>query len=341
MDSLPSLPTGEGWIWSPEFLDKFERITIRKRRTFHPDPEKLGKKFEVNKLKQNDVKSFVELFSKKPEKVISKSKVGQKLVKSLTEADIKKALAPHITAFRSVEQGYKNLIKQWEKYTKDLLWMIDHLDITAKKAQRPKSNPGVSYVPPKFGTVLDIIGINKDKSIKVVRGGEGDEIISIDSINLGRCAGMIYSFLLKQDDPLSKCSFNKRQIGAATGYSVRSSGFSNAISKLVSMGLIKRNRDKIKVMLVNRELAKYLEHDFSIRGWLNNLGKCPREIYEFLLEHPNQSFSKQEVADNTPSQYSITSSGFSNALSALNATGLIIREGSEVRLNPELLELNR
>lgn len=332
MDSLPSLPTGEGWIWSPEFLKKFQRIKIRKRRTFHPDPEKLGKKFEVNKLKQNDVKSFVELFSKKPEKIISKSKVGQKLIRSLTEADIKKALAPHITAFRSVEQGYKNLIKQWEKYTKDLLWMIDHLGITAKKAQRPSSNPGVSYN-------VNVDKPDSNKELAVIKIDE--EIINIDSMQLGRCAGMIYSFLLKQDDPIGKRSFNKRQIAAATGYSIRSSGFSNAISSLVSKGLVKRKGDKIEIALVDRKFAKYLEHDFSIRGWLNNLGKCPREIYEFLLEHPNETFTKEQIADNTPSQYSVTSSGFTNALSALNSTGLITKEGSEIRLNPELLELNQ
>ena len=42
IQSLPSLPTGEGWIWSPEFLNTFERIKIRERVTFHPDREKLG-----------------------------------------------------------------------------------------------------------------------------------------------------------------------------------------------------------------------------------------------------------------------------------------------------------
>ncbi len=41
MKSLPSLPTGEGWIWSPEFMGIFERIKIRERETFHPDREKL------------------------------------------------------------------------------------------------------------------------------------------------------------------------------------------------------------------------------------------------------------------------------------------------------------
>jgi hypothetical protein len=34
MASLPALPTGTGWIWSPQFLELFKRVAIRKRETF-------------------------------------------------------------------------------------------------------------------------------------------------------------------------------------------------------------------------------------------------------------------------------------------------------------------
>lgn len=61
MASLPFLPTGEGWIWSPEFLNVFERIKIRERRTFHPDREKLGE-FIMPKLDQTDIQTFIEFF---------------------------------------------------------------------------------------------------------------------------------------------------------------------------------------------------------------------------------------------------------------------------------------
>ncbi len=63
MKSLPSLPTGEGWIWSPEFLSIFKRIKIRKRETFHPDREKLGSKFVMPRLDQIDIQSFISKFS--------------------------------------------------------------------------------------------------------------------------------------------------------------------------------------------------------------------------------------------------------------------------------------
>jgi hypothetical protein len=72
MQSLPSLPTGEGWIWSPEFLGIFERIKIRERETFHPDREKIGDKFTMPELDQVDIQNFIDRFSTK-EKAPAKS----------------------------------------------------------------------------------------------------------------------------------------------------------------------------------------------------------------------------------------------------------------------------
>jgi hypothetical protein len=68
MDSLPSLPTGTGWIWSPEFMGIFEKIKIRERETFHPDREKLGINFEMPKLESTDVQEFINEFAKSQRK---------------------------------------------------------------------------------------------------------------------------------------------------------------------------------------------------------------------------------------------------------------------------------
>src|SRR6266516_2303374 len=68
IQSLPSLPTGEGWIWSPEFLNTFQRISIRERETFHPDREKIGDRFEVPQLEQVDVQRFIERFTTRASK---------------------------------------------------------------------------------------------------------------------------------------------------------------------------------------------------------------------------------------------------------------------------------
>ncbi len=70
MESLPSLPNGEAWIWSPEFMGIFERVKIRTRETFHPDREKLGDKFVMPKLDSIDIEQFISKFKQnltKPE----------------------------------------------------------------------------------------------------------------------------------------------------------------------------------------------------------------------------------------------------------------------------------
>lgn len=77
MQSLPSLPKGEGWIWSPEFLDMFDRIKIRKRETFHPDREKLGTDFVMPELDQVDIQGFISKFAASMKK---EPKKGQKQV---------------------------------------------------------------------------------------------------------------------------------------------------------------------------------------------------------------------------------------------------------------------
>lgn len=74
---LPSLPTGQAWIWSPEFMGIFERITIRKRETFHPDREKLGDKFEMPTLDSVDIEAFISKFTKQIEAPKEKVKEGK------------------------------------------------------------------------------------------------------------------------------------------------------------------------------------------------------------------------------------------------------------------------
>jgi hypothetical protein len=64
MESLGSLPTGEAWVWSPEFMGIFQKVKIRARETFHPDREILGKQFQMPELERADVQEFIKEFQK-------------------------------------------------------------------------------------------------------------------------------------------------------------------------------------------------------------------------------------------------------------------------------------
>lgn len=82
MAELPSLPNGVAWVWSPEFLNLFERVHIRSRETFHPDREKLGINFQMPTINQGDVEEFIKSF---PKLEVRKSK--EPLVQSVKVAE--------------------------------------------------------------------------------------------------------------------------------------------------------------------------------------------------------------------------------------------------------------
>jgi hypothetical protein len=156
--------------------------------------------------------------------------------------------------------------------------------------------------------------------------------------SLGKCSMAILQFLASFPDR----SFTKAQVGIATGYSPNSGGFNNSLSELNSKGLI--SRDNAMLQVIEHEASTYLSPDFqpqqySIHTYMSKLGKCEKEIYQVLLDHPEDKFSKEDLANATPSQYSHSSGGFNNALSTLNTLELIRRESGMVRLNPELLEI--
>lgn len=334
MASLPSLPTGEGWMWSPEFMEVFQRIKIRKRETFHPDREKLGVDFKVPTISQTDIASFVDSFKQKnggAAITASKPAIPAASIKMQDTKEIEN-LKKELAKAQASAAHWKSYAQEVTAMLKDLMGGIFDLGKKFKIPDEPKTPQYVIGVDPAYG---------KDKQATVIGERKPDGGVEIKSIEyhdvperLGKCPGTIYAFLFKHQHR----SFSKRQIGAATGYSPRSSGFENAISKLNTMGLIQKSGDDIKVASAAPEIAAQYDRDFSITSWLGNLGKCPRAIYQFLLDNPEQAWSKEAVAQ--ASGYLVFSSGFENGLSALNATGLIKREGSMVRLNPELLELN-
>lgn len=155
---------------------------------------------------------------------------------------------------------------------------------------------------------------------------------------LSKCARSILEFLVTYQKP-----FTKAQIGVATGYSPSSGGFNNSLAELNTASLIVRDNGKIApndsidygnvlgLPLPNKE---YDAHSFK-----EKLGKCEREIYEVLLNNPEQAFSKDDLAELTETKYSSSSGGFNNSLARLNTLELIHRENGRIKLNPELLEL--
>lgn len=144
MKSVPSLPTGTAWVWSPEFLEVFEKVKFRARNTFHPDREKLGMTFKMPEIKQGDVQAFIDSFSKKPE-------TKPVLVNAKPKGEVATAMGVSQWMNYGAKYGYdkffeekitQKINKQWEDaYSK--LWMVCYNSLTSgldavKRWQKPE-----------------------------------------------------------------------------------------------------------------------------------------------------------------------------------------------------------
>ena len=198
MASLPSLPKGEGWIWSPEFMGIFQRIKIRKRETFHPDREKLGSNFEMPTLDQTDVQEFIEKFNKQVIKPKGK--------------EVKEFVVP-------VEKISLEIISLRNEYESKLL---------QKDLEIRKRNELIEQIRKIVGGNSDISSISSpvfqtssNLQMWIEKAGRGGE-------------GKILKFLSEKVGN----RFNREQIGFAVGLTPSSGSFNTCISNLKRRSLI-------------------------------------------------------------------------------------------------------
>jgi len=129
-----------------------------------------------------------------------------------------------------------------------------------------------------------------------------------------------------------------RLVALQSGYSIKSSGFKNALSWLRTRDLIKGGKASLALTDEGRIVAaRFANEPVPVSDpsyWESKLPKCERAIFKTLrtVAHPVDRESLAAGAG-----YSVTSSGFKNALSKLR--GLALIEGSDlIQLTPELFQ---
>jgi len=157
--------------------------------------------------------------------------------------------------------------------------------------------------------------------------------------SLGRCERAILKFLAMREGSV----FSRVQIGAMTQYSAKSGGFNNALSKITKAGFIVRNNDNIQInqdaidqvkdVLGSEYAAPEID---ALVGWLSKLGKCEKTVFEYLSDHKDEAFTKNDLGGITG--YSANSGGFNNAISHLKTLGLIQRNSdSTISINQTII----
>ena len=337
MRSVPGLKTGTAWVWSPEFLEKFELVRFRARETFHPDREKLGMTFKMPEISQGDVQAFIDAFTKKPEikrmevfgKVLERSKDG--IIKKFDLKGMSIMSSKHELAWE-YNRGYfdgtqkgrqEGAIEGNKKYRVLInkcaqLLMRTHGNIDAAlKLLEDERAAGARVAPPE--------GIRSPAApLGAIVLGEGQ--------SFSKGARTVLSYL-HSVHPNAK---TKAQLWIAARYSP-GGGFDNTVAELTSTGMVEKDQDG-KYRSTEQHDPSMLDPEFdpSIRLWDAKLSKGARTVFHLFLDNPSDRYTKRELAEQTG--YAM-GGGFDNCVAELTSRKILKKEGTNYLLNPEVLDI--
>lgn len=138
---------------------------------------------------------------------------------------------------------------------------------------------------------------------------------------LGRCERALLTVLVQRRGQIT----NARQLAILSGYSLRSSGFQNALSRLRKLGVAQGRPDNLTAtsegLRTMEDVPKLPTGPELVAHWMQALGKTERALLHVLTRHYPEGIFKDDLA--RTAGYSITSSGFQNAVSKLRTLQLV------------------
>lgn len=352
MRSVPALKTGSAWVWSPEFLEKFELVKFRARETFHPDREKLGMTFKMPEIKQGDVQAFIDAFGKKPDPKETR-KPGR--VQTVIEDDRGvKAETRQYELGREYKRGFgEGELSGIEKGRRDAdakykvlvnkckqILMRTHGDIDRAMALfEVESVAGVRVAPPG-GLRSPAAPPAQFKTMRVAVTAESASPMVLGDLKPIVGKGKRMMEILASRYPMK---FTRSQLALQIPMVASGGGFGNYLSAAKTNGYIVEENGLVQATDAGIEFAgvspaapKTAE---EIRAmWRDNLvGKGKDMFEEICASHP-YDVSKEDLAQRVGME--VSGGGFGNYLSTMKSNGLITinREGF-IRASEDLFKL--
>lgn len=333
MASLAQLKRGQFWFWSPARMSIFARVDVRKKRTFDSSATpKAGRRpvapKKVYAVDLKKIRSTLEVALKTAEQTDPKA-LRRRVAELEGQLRSKKPVvvqeAPKVEGIPEVE--VKRLITE-ALTARDGEWKaaVEQMIGNAQTQLVVPTLNGAAVTLPKRPA-------RTASSKKVVAPLGGSVLGQVAEIPLGRCERAILGVLAARGRTVTA-----RLVALQSGYSIKSSGFKNALSSLRTKGLISGGKHELMMTGEGQVAHGMAGGDFRRMGasyWSGKLPKCERAIFDCLLQESQHALGREDIAAATG--YSLTSSGFKNALSKLR--GLELIEGrDEIRLVEELFE---
>jgi hypothetical protein len=324
IDSLPSLPIGTAWVWSPGWLDKLLRVQIRRRTTFDSSATpKVGEApRRPKKLAEIDVQALGEQIAATVKE--AKTNDPKELKRRILELEKQLAERPAVTpervevpvlsarelmlldSFAGQLEAAATQIGKVSGETREtanlILAKLDQVKRTAPTNTAAKPRPTVRQ------PTLRQPAASSNGTAGTLSSGERKILNALAQYPGGR---------------------TKVQVAVLTHYAHNGGGFNNYLGALRSKAFIVGDGDRLQITDEGLDALGDIDPlptgQDLLAHWLPKLSKAERLILETVAANFPAAMSKEDVAAATG--YEPSGGGFNNALGKLRTLELISGRG--------------
>lgn len=318
--SLPSLATGEGWIWAPE-LQLLKKVKFPKIKTFDssraPDDSEM-KQIKMAPIDLSAIEGKLSTFEQE-----AAANDPSKLRRRIAELEqlIKKTPAMNATEMQG--KGYaaacadikQNIKKDIPELLNQILNMVP---MTATAAREGFSKLNQIPMGRSAGTQFfdDLKKSQKIAKIDLMPGAVNRIDVELDGPQRKIVQSLGFWKSRNIDTP------TKEQVAMVAGYPVTSGSFKNPIGALRSAGYVEYPMPGY-VRLINGGISENLTDQEARDKLMGVLDGPQKKIINVWLQHETaaDTISREEVAEG--SGYPPTSGSFKNPVGALCTLGLL------------------
>jgi CRP-like cAMP-binding protein len=332
MDSLPSLPIGTAWVWSPGWLDVFKRVEIRRRETFDSSatPKAGASKPRSVKLADVDLEGLRVRMSATIER--AKAEDPRELRKTIT------GLRRELTKARKqppvMEAKVEERVVEVPVFTGEELRVLRDLGESISS--------GVEQVTALVSAAMTKTAIRRNPTSKLAPSRVPPKPSSALALPTADQAGRLRKGERKMLEVLARHNefrVTRAQLGTLAGYAPSGGTFTTYLGVLKRNGLATEEHGIVTITdqgldHLGVEIPSPQTTQEVLAHWLSALRKGERSMLRILVEAYPGELTRETLAE--MAGYEVSGGTFSTYLGVLRRNGLIVVDGDSVRASETL-----
>ena len=322
LGSLPSLPVGTAWVWSPAWLGELQRVKVRKRETFDSsatpkagetalEPRKLAK-VDLERLRERMEATVEKAKAEDPKELRRRIRGLEKELAAARadkpEPEVREVEVPVLS--EEIVARVEGIVRGAKEAGASLAAACDELGEQLARAQRPV--PADVPTPPRATPTPPTAAAAAPAEERGLEGGPRKILEA-----------------LARRHPMK---VTRAQLGTLSGYTARGGTFQKYFSILKREGFLVERGGEVEVTQDGLDYLGVIPEapqtpDEMLEMWRAALEGGPRRLLDVLVEHQGP-MTRQELGELTG--YEASGGTFQKYLSILKRNNLVVVEGGTV-----------